>query len=80
LREAIISHPHHLLSSVKKWGGTAADYQPILDWFDESKKIIADFRHGPTASRPGHLHLEEIREAWVGAEHAFGALERLNAI
>jgi hypothetical protein len=30
---------------VKKWGGTVANYQRIHDWFDESKKIIADFRH-----------------------------------
>jgi hypothetical protein len=41
-----MAHPyHHSLSSVKKWGGTVADYQRIHDWFDESKKIIADFRH-----------------------------------
>jgi hypothetical protein len=41
-----MAHPyHHSLSSVKKWGGAVADYQPIHDWFDESKKIIADFRH-----------------------------------
>jgi hypothetical protein len=41
-----MSHPyHHALSSVKKWGGKAADYQPIHDWFDESKAHFADFRH-----------------------------------
>jgi hypothetical protein len=41
-----MAHPyHHSLSSVKKWGGTVADYQPIHDWFDASKAIIADFRH-----------------------------------
>ena len=41
-----MAHPyHHSLSSTRKWGGTVADYQPIHDWFDESKKIIADFRH-----------------------------------
>jgi len=35
-----MAHPyHHSLSSVKKWGGGVADYQPIHDWFDESKKI-----------------------------------------
>ena len=39
-------HPyHHSLSSVKKWGGTVEDYNRVHDWFDESKKIIADFRH-----------------------------------
>ena len=36
---------YHALSSVKKWGGKTEDYQPIHDWFDESKKISADFRH-----------------------------------
>jgi hypothetical protein len=36
---------HHALSSVKKWGGTADDYLPLHQWFDESKAIIADFRH-----------------------------------
>jgi hypothetical protein len=41
-----MAHPyHHSLSSVRKWGGTVEDYQRIHDWFDESKKIIADFRH-----------------------------------
>ena len=41
-----MAHPyHHSLSSVKKWGGCVADYQRIHGWFDESKKIIADFRH-----------------------------------
>ena len=36
---------HHSLSSVKKWGGKPEDHQAIHDWFDESKKIMADFRH-----------------------------------
>ena len=41
-----MAHPyHHSLSSVKKWGGSVADYQSIHDWFDASKAIIADFRH-----------------------------------
>ena len=30
-----MAHPyHHALSSVRKWGGVPADYQPIHDWFD----------------------------------------------
>ena len=30
-----MAHPyHHALSSVKKWGGTADDYQPIHAWLD----------------------------------------------
>ena len=41
-----MAHPyHHSLSSVKKWGGTVEDYVRIHSWFDESKQIIADFRH-----------------------------------
>ena len=36
---------HHSLSSVKKWGGTVEDYARIHDFFDESKRLIADFRH-----------------------------------
>jgi hypothetical protein len=36
---------HHAVSSQKKWGGDVDDYLPIHDWFDESKKIMADFRH-----------------------------------
>jgi len=36
---------HHALSSVIKWGGTAEDYLPLHQWFDESKAITADFRH-----------------------------------
>ncbi len=41
-----MAHPyHHSLSSVRKWGGVVEDYLEIHEWFDESKKIIADFRH-----------------------------------
>ena len=41
-----MDHPyHHALSSVRKWGGTAEEYMPIPDWFDQSKMIVADFSH-----------------------------------
>lgn len=41
-----MAHPyHHALSSVKIWGGTPDDFLHIHTWFDESKAIIADFRH-----------------------------------
>lgn len=41
-----MSNPyHHALSSVKNWGGCVDDYIAIHDWFDESKMIMADFRH-----------------------------------
>jgi len=36
---------HHAVSSAKKWGGKPEDYQKIHDWFDESKMMMADFRH-----------------------------------
>lgn len=36
---------HHALSSVRRFGGAPEDFQPLHNWFDESKKIIADFRH-----------------------------------
>jgi hypothetical protein len=39
-------HPyHHALTSVKKWGGVVEDYQPIHDWFDQSKEVFGDYRH-----------------------------------
>lgn len=41
-----MAHPyHHSVSSVRKYGGKPEDYQAIHDWFDESKKMYADFRH-----------------------------------
>lgn len=41
-----MSHPYyHSLSSVKKHGGCVEDYLPIHNWFDESKSILADYRH-----------------------------------
>lgn len=36
---------HHALSSVRRWGGTVDDYIPLHQWFDQSKEIIADWRH-----------------------------------
>lgn len=41
-----MSHCHyHALSSVRRWGGKPDDYIALHQWFDESKKIIADPRH-----------------------------------
>ena len=41
-----MAHPyHHALSSARKHGGRPEDYQPIHDWFDESKAFLPDFRH-----------------------------------
>lgn len=36
---------HHAVSTVRTWGGKPEDYQAIHDWFDETKKFYADFRH-----------------------------------
>lgn len=36
---------HHAVSSAGKFGGAPEDYIAIHTWFDESKAIIADFRH-----------------------------------
>jgi hypothetical protein len=55
---------HHALSSARKWGGTADDYLPLHQWFDESKEIIADFRH-----RALRHHAQGIFEL----ERTFGA-------
>jgi hypothetical protein len=36
---------YHALSSVKKWGGTVEDFIHLHQWFDQSKMLVADFRH-----------------------------------
>jgi hypothetical protein len=39
-----MAHPyHHVLSSVKKWGGEISDYLPLHAWFDQSKAIPGIF-------------------------------------
>jgi hypothetical protein len=39
-------HPyHHAQSSARKYGGQPEDYLAIHTWFDESKSMMADFRH-----------------------------------
>jgi hypothetical protein len=41
-----MAHPmQHCKSSVKKWGGQLSDYQPIHDWFDETKAWIGHSKH-----------------------------------
>ncbi|MGH7117737.1 MAG: DUF6915 family protein [Acetobacteraceae bacterium] len=54
---------HHAVSSVRKFGGVPANYQPIHDWLVSSKRIIADFRH-----RALHHHAEGC----FAAERLFG--------
>jgi hypothetical protein len=79
-----MAHPyHHSLSSVKQWGGTVADYQRIHDWFDESKKIIADFWHRALRHHAEGIFMAEtifgstitlstgriIPTRWIGEQH-----------
>ncbi len=41
-----MAHPyHHAVSSARKHGGQAQDYQAIHDWFDQTKAHLADVRH-----------------------------------
>jgi len=54
---------YHSLSSVKKWGGKPEDYQPIHDWFDESKKLTSHF---------AHRALRHHAEGCFAAEKEFG--------
>jgi hypothetical protein len=68
---------------VKKWGGSVADYQRIHDWFDESKKIIADFRHRALRHHAKRIFMAEtifgstiplstgrvIPVRWIGEQH-----------
>jgi len=79
-----MAHPyHHSLSSVKKWGGSVADYQYIHDWFDASKAIIADFRHRALRHHAEGIFMAEtlfgstvtlqsgraIPVRWIGEQH-----------
>ena len=54
----------HCKSSVRKWGGQLSDYQPIHDWFDETKAWIGHSKH-----RMFRHHSEGIFEC----ERVFGA-------
>jgi Domain of unknown function (DUF6915) len=41
-----MAHPQkHAESSARKFGGKPADYLAIHQWFDDSKKFMADLRH-----------------------------------
>ena len=54
---------YHSQSSVKKWGGSVSDYQPIHDWMDESKKLTSHF---------AHRALRHHAEGCFAAEKEFG--------
>jgi hypothetical protein len=79
-----MAHPyHHAISSTKQWGGCISDFLPIHSWFDESKKIIADFRHRALRHHAEGIFMAEtifgptvtissgrtIPVRWVGEQH-----------
>lgn len=79
-----MAHPyHHAVSSVRKWGGRVEDYLRIHDWFDESKAILADFRHRALRHHAEGIFLAErifgptlttadgrvVPVRWVGEQH-----------
>lgn len=82
---------HHALSSVRKWGGTPEDYLPYHLWFDESKMIIADYRHRALRHHAEGIFLMEkifgpvvtlssgrqIPTRWIGEQHVREDLGRI---
>lgn len=87
-----MAHPyHHALSSVRKWGGRVEDYLPIHNWFDESKAILADFRHRALRHHTEGIFLAErvfgvtltngdgrvVPVRWVGEQHVKEDLGRI---
>ena len=87
-----MAHPyHHALSSVKKWGGAVEDYIGIHEWYDESKKILADFRHRALRHHAEGIFMAEtvfgrtitlssgrvIPTRWVGEQHVTEDLGRI---
>lgn len=41
-----MAHPlHHAISSARVFGGVPDDYIAIHEWFDDSKRMMADVRH-----------------------------------
>lgn len=87
-----MAHPyHHALSSQKAWGGAVEDYQPIHDWFDASKLILADFRHRALRHHAEGIFMDEtifgatitlssgrvIPTRWIGEQHVREDLERI---
>ncbi len=59
-----MAHPLlHSKSSCRKWGGQTSDYEPIHNWFDDTKKWLGHSNH-----RMFRHHSEGIFEA----EQIFG--------
>ncbi len=87
-----MAHPyHHSLSSVRKWGGEIDDYLPIHQWFDETKRVMPDFRHRALRHHSGGIFLCEqifgvtlslnsgrvIPVRWIGEQHVKEDLRRI---
>ncbi len=87
-----MAHPyHHSLSSVRKWGGSLEDYAALHAWFDESKSIIADYRHRALRHHAEGIFMLEklfgptitlstgkvIPTRWVGEQHVREDLGRI---
>lgn len=87
-----MAHPyHHALSSVAKWGGEPEDYLALHAWFDESKSIIADFRHRALRHHAEGIFMLErlfgttrllstgtrIPTRWIGEQHVQEDLGRI---
>jgi hypothetical protein len=87
-----MAHPyHHALSSVRQFGGSVADYLPLHSWFDESKQIIADFRHRALRHHAEGIFIAErlfgstltlstgriVPVRWIGEQHVREDLGRI---
>jgi hypothetical protein len=87
-----VAHPyHHALSSVRQWGGTVEDYLALHNWFDESKLILADFRHRALRHHAEGIFMLEtlfgttrtlssgrvIPTRWIGEQHVQEDLGRI---
>jgi hypothetical protein len=82
---------HHALSSAKKWGGVPEDYLAIHQWFDESKMILADFRHRALRHHAEGIFMCErifgatitlstgrvVPTRWIGEQHVKEDLGRI---
>jgi hypothetical protein len=87
-----MAHPyHHALSSAAKWGGGADEYLPLHSWFDQSKQIIADYRHRALRHHAEGIFMAEkffgttltlstgriVPVRWIGEQHVREDLARI---
>lgn len=74
---------HHAESSARKWGGKPDEYYRLHMWFDESKTIVADYRHRALRHHAEGITMfvqlfgpvlklstgREIPVRWIGEQH-----------